>query len=206
MTDTTGAAASESLRERKKRETRERLRVAANELVAAKGIADTTVEEICAAAGVSPRTFFNYFPSKNAAILGLPDGSIPDRDREAFLNGSASLIDDLVELVAGFSDGLPQDRKRAGALILKHPELVPTMYQWAEEHKGGLVSLAEQRSDPKTARLAVQLVMVAFMSVASTPRGLGRQQIVREIHRALGELRALLDASGGGDAGSDAAG
>jgi len=59
------------LRERKKRETRRALNLAALDLVEEKGFAAVTAEEIAARAGVSARTFFNYFPSKDDAVLGL---------------------------------------------------------------------------------------------------------------------------------------
>jgi AcrR family transcriptional regulator len=58
------------LRERKKRETRRALNLAALDLVEEKGFAAVTTEAIAARAGVSARTFFNYFPSKEAAVIG----------------------------------------------------------------------------------------------------------------------------------------
>lgn len=60
------------LRERKKATTRRALQHTALTLVARHGLEHVTVEAISDAVGVSPRTFFNYFSSKEEALLGDP--------------------------------------------------------------------------------------------------------------------------------------
>lgn len=58
-----------SLRERKKLATRAALSDAALRLALERGLENVLVEDIAAAAGVAPRTFNNYFPGKEAAIV-----------------------------------------------------------------------------------------------------------------------------------------
>jgi AcrR family transcriptional regulator len=57
------------LRERQASETRSRVAHAALELFVRQGYAETTIDQIAAAAGVSRRTVFLHFPTKDAMLL-----------------------------------------------------------------------------------------------------------------------------------------
>lgn len=72
MTGTTYPT-GETLRARKQRQTREAIHRAALRRALENGIENVTVAEVSAEANVSTRTFFNYFPTKEDAILGLRD-------------------------------------------------------------------------------------------------------------------------------------
>lgn len=60
-------------REQKREETRRRLMRAGQRLFAEQGFDRTSVDEIAAAAGVSRRTFFHYFGSKEDVVLSRHD-------------------------------------------------------------------------------------------------------------------------------------
>lgn len=62
----------EGLRERKKRQTENAIEIAAVRIALRDGFARVTVREICALAEISRATFFNYMPTREAAIFGKP--------------------------------------------------------------------------------------------------------------------------------------
>jgi AcrR family transcriptional regulator len=76
------------LRERKKLATRLALHEAALRLVAERGLEHVSVDEIAERADVSPRTFFNYFSSKDDAVLGIDPSSV-ERMVEAYADRPA---------------------------------------------------------------------------------------------------------------------
>lgn len=86
------SAAGGGLRERKKRATRAALAEAAVRLAAEHGAEKVTVEAISAAAGVSVRTFFNYFDSRDDAFVVVDaDADAGARMRRAVLDAPAGL-------------------------------------------------------------------------------------------------------------------
>jgi AcrR family transcriptional regulator len=63
----------EGLRDRTRRAVRAELAERALELFAERGFDETTVDDIAAAAGLSKRSFFRYFPTKEDAVFGELD-------------------------------------------------------------------------------------------------------------------------------------
>jgi AcrR family transcriptional regulator len=64
-----GSRAKVSLVERRRQQTRAEIAEAAAELFVDRGFEATTIEEIAAAAGISQRTFFRYFPRKEDIVM-----------------------------------------------------------------------------------------------------------------------------------------
>lgn len=91
------------LRERKKQRTRAALVDVAGRLCAEQGYEKTTVDQIAAAADVSPRTFSRYFPNKEAVI--------------------GALMEETAEYVAEALVRQPRDITEHEALVRAHTEV-----------------------------------------------------------------------------------
>ncbi|MGI5504749.1 TetR/AcrR family transcriptional regulator [Lentzea sp. CA-135723] len=110
------------LRERKKTETRAALSAAALRLALEKGVDEVRVDEIAEAANVSPRTYNNYFPSREHAIVAGITASRALRVAEALR--SRPLDEPLVEsLIAAFAEQYREPPAEALALITETPAL-----------------------------------------------------------------------------------
>ena len=87
------------LRERRRRQTSADIRNAAVRLARERGWDKVTIEGICAEAGISTRTFFNYFPNKESAIAYGPSDIPPELVEDFVAAGPASYADVLAELI-----------------------------------------------------------------------------------------------------------
>lgn len=91
-----------STRDRRKAETARGLKDAARRLTIERGLHGYTIEELCDEVGVSRRTFFNYFASKENAVIGVPvdadESGAAERFAASGARGIPALVDDLVAL------------------------------------------------------------------------------------------------------------
>jgi AcrR family transcriptional regulator len=120
----------EGLRERKRRETLQRISEVALELFLAKGFDATTLDEIAAEAGISRRTFFYYFESKDE-ILAAYLGGRTDALR-AFLLESASAgepVDVVREALLKLASQVGDRKMMATARLVSASEVLRTRNQ-----------------------------------------------------------------------------
>jgi AcrR family transcriptional regulator len=125
------AAPAPSLRERKKFETFRALASTAVRLVDERGLDNVTVEDISAEVGVSPRTFFNYFASKeDAVVIAYPDyAEHAEQAAEVLLAAppETSALEALTTALLSQADRIQEDREEwlhRIAVIEANPALI----------------------------------------------------------------------------------
>ncbi|MBL7285554.1 TetR family transcriptional regulator [Corynebacterium godavarianum] len=109
----------------KRQRTRQRIFKAAMDLVEAHGIDNTTVEDICQAADISRRTFFNYMDSKDHAILGAFPFDLTEDGLEAIASTpSDNLVALIIESLEEHPEAADQEHlARRRKLLHQHVEL-----------------------------------------------------------------------------------
>jgi AcrR family transcriptional regulator len=108
--------ATPNLHEQRRRSTREALRRAALASFARKGFANVTVTELAREAGVTERTFFRHFPSKEAVLFQDYETQV-EWLSEALSQrpGSEALIEAVLASIASFPYDLEVVRQAASA-------------------------------------------------------------------------------------------
>jgi len=196
-----------SLRERKKLATRRLLRRAALDLVAAHGLTNVTVEDIAEAADVSPRTFFNYFPSKEAALFGgeperaaelregveseVPGKSALDALRVVLRRDSEAMADELRSLGGDPADWLRRMRiARADPHIRAAHAAQMSMLERAIAEGLAARLGADQETDPYPgvlAAAAVSMVRACLTFWAGTGGATPLGQLIDQAFKALAD-------------------
>jgi AcrR family transcriptional regulator len=108
------------LRERRRRQTSADIRGAAVRLARERGWDRVTIEGICAEAGISTRTFFNYFPNKESAIAYGPSDLPPELVEDFVAAGPAPyavVLAELITLAAHHIRDVPPARDQAEACL-----------------------------------------------------------------------------------------
>lgn len=123
---------AESLRERKKDATRRALAEAAMTLATERGYAAVTIADISAAAGVSRRTFSNYFSGKAECVAAVAEGWFDDILASIEHAPADCPFDVLVlDVLSSFAAVLPDRWARLCLLMQDEPEL-HTMVETAD--------------------------------------------------------------------------
>ena len=150
MSDVPVLESSPSRRERKKNATREAIHHAALSLTEELGLAAVTVEAIAERADVAPRTFFNYFASKDHAVLGKD----PDRTVRVLMGLDSrppgeppleSLRHVLLETFLIHDDNVEQLLRRF-RVVRSEPTLLSTLHADFEETERAMVAAIAGRT------------------------------------------------------------
>ncbi|WP_020642075.1 TetR family transcriptional regulator [Amycolatopsis balhimycina] len=177
---TSSPSEPQGLRERKKARTRAAIQRHALRLFQEQGYSATTVDQIAAAAEISPSTFFRYFPTKEATVLYDPFDPVliaaamaqpAELSPAAALRATASVIR---EVVSG--EDWERERQRQ-MLVFREPELRSAIMDQFAEGIDLLAGLAAQRTGRAVddfevrnwAGAVVGVIMAAFLGAAADP-------------------------------------
>ena len=184
-----------SLRERKKLATRAALAQAAWRLTIERGYAHTRIEDIAAAAGVSARTFSNYFSGKDEALLsvGLDRGArmvAALRSQPADADLWEALAQALSEQFAGNGE-VPRDI--AGRIAFP-PELTAAQRRLHASIEAALATAIADRTGTDAdkdlyprlvAGVVVSATQTAFDHWRASGSGLAFPEMLREVMRQI---------------------
>jgi len=155
--------------------TESRLTVLSRKWTAERGLNGFTIEELCDEVGVSRRTFFNYFPSKEEAVIGIDETEEAERYAADFLalgsRGWPAVVDDLIGLAIEHVKATEHSAAEHSNFILavgREPRLLARFMGISREREQQVAELIAAREgtttgDPCT-RAATQIMTTVMRS------------------------------------------
>lgn len=193
------AQPSSGLRERKRQETRRRITDAGICLFVEKGIDATTLDEIAATAGISRRTFFHYFKSKDDILLSLQQSMgelIAERVRQA--DRAASPLQAIQSAVIATCADIPADDMLEIDRLMRSSPAVQARKQasYVEHERTLFAALHERWPDPgrEGAFRLIAMVAIGVIRVATEALGQEGEQrtLVELLENAFDDLKSEL--------------
>jgi AcrR family transcriptional regulator len=186
-----------TLREEKKRQMRQQLSDTATRMFLERGFDGVRVAEVARACGVSEKTVFNYFPTKEALLLDRLEGTAAAL-RSALASATTTPIDAALRLLDAELDGFagnPEGYRRFGALL----ETVPSLRAYRNDMMDRFVAAAAEAlaardgraaTDPEPQIAAAALLGLWRVQYESLRRHPDAPETVRaEVRRAAQTLR-----------------
>lgn len=146
-----------SLRERRRQQTARDIQMTALRLTAEKGLENVTTEEISAAAGISTRTFFNYYTNKEAAAIGTPP-PFAEEDLQALCDGTGPLSADLKRFLDKHFEHLAHDEpilRMIGAVLRSNEKARGILEGFLQSERATLTECLSGRVDNRETAAAL---------------------------------------------------
>jgi AcrR family transcriptional regulator len=187
------------LRERKKLKTRAAIQREAMRLFTKKGFQGTTIEDIAEAVEISPSTFFNYFPSKDALVLedDLDPVIIKAFNAQpAGMHPVAALRNAMRSVFADLPPDQEQMLRERTALVASDPEIRGVMLDQFTGLVDQVAAIMAERmgrtgKDFRVRNLAgalIGVIMAALLAAGDTPGA----DLMRLVDDAMAHLEAGL--------------
>ena len=171
-------AEQNDLRARRRRQTTADIHDAALRLAREVGFDNVTIEQISAEAGVSARTFFNYFPTKESAVVYAPLEIPDDLAAEFACRGKArhsEVLTDLISLIAdAFSHQCPSRRDFEDIKLVaqQHPSVLAAMLSTFEAFSAAVSEVVARRLGTRADDEVPQLI--GGLALATVRSGMER--------------------------------
>ncbi|MBL3673778.1 MULTISPECIES: TetR/AcrR family transcriptional regulator [Paracoccus] len=178
--------------------TAKKIQATAIQLAVRDGLPNVTTEAIAKEAGISTRTFFNYYPYKEAAMMG-PAPDYPADAAEEFVTGRGTLIEDLDRLITAHLARFLDERELLGHILhlsTQDPKLGALRNSTILSRRAQMRELLRRRC-PDTKPAQIEILAAAIVAATNAATKDWASGEVEDFIAAARENLALIQSAAG---------